>query len=139
MAILNFLAIAQETNPQPPVTDKNAPVSYEKRVEHGFGQLREPRFAGDKPEWLKQEEADKRIHRSEVKIITESPNGKPMFRGQGRQFRGEFRGRQNDCPFCNVCEKHKQMMKMSRNHAANGKQYRGGRGGPGNGPRQFNR
>jgi hypothetical protein len=123
------LIFCQDTNDNKQTTVGRPSISYEKRVEHGFGQLQEPRWAGDRPEWLRQEEADKRISRSEITInhrnVSDDTVGGQRFRGdrrngpmvsrfgQGFQFQG-FRGEgafQRGCP---LCEKHKKM--LTKNH-----------------------
>jgi hypothetical protein len=79
MALTTF-AFAQETNAPEQKQVRQGPVPYETRVAHGFGQRQEPRWAGDRPGWLKQEEADKRVQRSEITVNHRGPMG-PMFRG----------------------------------------------------------
>ena len=51
LIILALLTLATGTFAQ-----DGKPLTYEQRVERGFGQHRDPRFAGDKPEWMSREQ-----------------------------------------------------------------------------------
>ena len=51
LIVLVLLTLATGTFAQ-----DSKPLTYEQRVERGFGQHRDPRFAGDKPVWLKREQ-----------------------------------------------------------------------------------
>ena len=99
--------------------------SYEQRVERGFGQRQEPRWAGDRPGWMRQFEQPARGPMGpQFRSGQFGPRG-PMM-GQGRQFRGGFRGEVTIQRGCLLCEKHKEM--VSKKHFAK-KDHRGERSG----------
>lgn len=120
--LLMGTSVAQDTNNQPVRPER---MPYMERLERGFGQMREPRFAGDRPEWMKKEEADKRVQKLEITIEHRGPRGPMMNRGG---FRGGPRGpMMNQEKSCPLCEKHQKKVD-NKKHGK--KQYRGGKRSP---------
>jgi len=118
--LLMGTSVAQDTNNQPVRPDR---LPYMERLERGFGQIREPRFAGDRPEWLKKEESDKRVQRLEITVEHRGPRG-PMMSGRG----GKMMNQEKSCP---LCEKHQKKIekKMTKKHDKKQKnQHRGHQG-----------
>lgn len=136
----NIFVFGQGTNaPEQRPFDRT--ISYEERVARGFGQRQEPRWAGDKPAWMRRgEQAQRGPMGPQFRggqggprgpmmgqgrgqggprhfDFNRGPEGKgprgPMM-GQGQQFRGKFRGEGAIQRVCPLCEKHKKM--MSKKH-----------------------
>jgi hypothetical protein len=122
---LTTSAFAQNASDQRPL--RQGPISYEQRVSRGFGQLEEPRWAGDRPAWMRRgEQAQRGPMGPQFRAGQGGPRGPMMgqgrqlrdgqgaqrghMMGQGRQFRGQAT-LQRGCPrVCPLCEKHKMMM-----------------------------
>ena len=99
MFLLSIASVAQETNVPEQRGIRQGPVPYMERVGRGFGQLREPRWAGDRPDWMVQRE-NVNNHQRIIIIINQCQRGPMAFNrgmergprgpmmGQGRGFRG---------------------------------------------------
>ena len=100
MCLTSIFAVAQEVTAPEQRSIRQGPVPYMERVERGFGQLREPRWAGDRPDWMAQRGNMNHPQRIQIIIINQCPQGPMTFNrgmergprgpmmGQGRGFRG---------------------------------------------------
>jgi hypothetical protein len=110
------------------------PMSYEQRVERGFGQVFEPLWAGDRPAWIRREESNRQTQRVEITVTHRGP----MNRGEFRQGRGPMgprgpmmhqRGMQfrKEMQLCPQCQNHMPKKHVRGGDRPQGRQHRGGR------------
>lgn len=79
------------------------PIPYEQRIERGFGQREEPRWAGDRPGWMRREESNRQIQRQELTIINRDVQSP----------RRSFSRRYN---VCSQCQKHMNNSRPQNQH-----------------------
>jgi hypothetical protein len=86
--MFSVMLSSQEAPSVRPDAPMSGHLSYIQRVERGFGQRQEPRWAGDRPDWLREEEREGKTQRIEI-VITGDMRNRMQFRGgmQQRPFR----------------------------------------------------
>jgi len=110
-----------------------SPMSYEQRVERGFGQLFEPLWAGDRPGWLRREESDRQTQKVEITIIHRGPMNRGEFRQGLQRSKGPMMNRRG-MRLCQQCQEQIQPKcfynddrpRRQQNRQQN-RQHRGGR------------
>lgn len=143
LAIFVMLAIAsmasgqEKVIPQPEPKPLDRSMTYEKRIEHGFGQVQEPRWAGDKPQWMRQSQNNENNRGPQLQGPPQRGPRGPMFRGgqpegsRGPMFRGGQPGGPRGPMFRGGPDKNKlgNKCKCQCHKGGKGKNGKNGKGG----------